>query len=201
GYQRATWHDLQLISLGRHGLDMPAAPAAVWREVLSRERLPLTIGLVCLEFMAGIQYLVVDAVMPRVQQEIGGIAFYGAVFGGYMLAGLVSIPLSGRQADREGPLRPFVIQLAIFIGGTVLCGLAPTMPLLAAARLVQGYGGGALYSLAYGIMAKAYPAHMRPRMVALLTGTWVVSGVIGPGYGTLLAQTVGWRWAFLPAAP
>lgn len=183
---------------------MPAAPAAAattWREVLNREHLPLTIGLVCLEFMAGIQYLVVDAVMPRVQKEIGGLAFYGAVFGGYMLAGLVSIPLSGRRADREGPLRPFLTHLAIFIGGTVLCGLAPTMPLLAAARLVQGYGGGALYSLAYGIMAKAYPAHMRPRMVALLTAVWVVSGVVGPGYGTFVAQTVGWRWAFLSVAP
>ena len=175
--------------------------ATTWREVLNREHLPLTIGLVCVEFTAGIQYLVVDAVMPRVQNEIGGIAFYGAVFGGYMLAGLVSIPLSGRQADREGPLRPFLTQLAIFIGGTVLCGLAPTMPLLAAARLVQGYGGGALYSLAYGIMAKVYPAQMRPRMVAVLTGVWVVSGVIGPGYGTLVAQTVGWRWAFLSVAP
>ena len=151
--------------------------------------------------MAGIQYLVVDAVMPRVEREIGGVAFYGAVFGGYMLAGLVSIPLSGRQADRQGPLRPFLTQLVIFIAGTLLCGIAPTMPLLAGARLVQGYGGGALYSLAYGIMAKVYPAHMRPRMVALLTGTWVVSGVIGPGYGAFVAQTVGWRWAFLSVAP
>ena len=130
---------------------MAAAPAAAaWREVLNREHLRLTIGLVCVEFLAGIQYLVVDAVMPRVRQEIGGTAFYGAVFGGYMLAGLVSIPLSGRQADREGPLRPFLTHLAIFIGGTALCGLAPTMPLLAAARLVQGYGGGALYSLTQG---------------------------------------------------
>jgi MFS family permease len=183
---------------------VPAAPAAAtttWRQVLNREHLPLTIGLVFLEFMSGIQYLVVDAVMPRVQKEIGGIGFYGAVFGGYMLAGLVSIPLSGRQADRMGPLRPFVTHLAIFIGGTLLCALAPTMPLLAAARLVQGYGGGALYSLAYGILAKVYPAHMRPRMVALLTVVWVVSGVIGPGYGTLVAQTVGWRWAFLSVAP
>ena len=154
-----------------------------------------------LEFMAGIQYLVVTAVMPRVQQEIGGIAFYGAVFGGYMLAGLVSIPLSGRQADRDGPGRPFLLHLGVFVVGTAACGLAPSMPLLAAARLVQGYGGGALYSLAYGIIAKTYPAPLRPRVVALLTATWVVSGMIGPGYGTLLAQTVGWRWAFISVIP
>jgi MFS family permease len=172
-----------------------------WREVLNRERLRLTIGLVGMEFMAGIQYLVVTAVMPRVQKEIGGIAFYGAVFGGYMLASLVSIPLSGRQADRDGPAKPFLTNLAIFAAGTVLCGLAPSMPFLAAARVVQGYGGGALYSLAYGIMAKIYPAHIRPRMVALLTGTWVVSGIIGPAYGTLIAQSVGWRWAFLTVVP
>jgi MFS family permease len=178
-----------------------AAPAATWREVLNREHRRLTISLVSVEFMSGIQYLVVTAVMPRVQKEIGGIAFYGAVFGGYMLASLVSIPLSARQADRDGPARPFLTNLAVFVAGTILCGIAPSMPFLAAARVVQGYGGGALYSLAYGIMAKAYPAHMRPRMVALLTGTWVVSGLIGPGFGTVLAQTAGWRWAFLSVVP
>jgi len=53
---------------------MPAA-AATWREVLNRGHRRLTIALVGLEFMVGIQYLVVTAVMPRVQKEIGGIAF------------------------------------------------------------------------------------------------------------------------------
>jgi MFS family permease len=177
------------------------ASSAAWRDILARPRLQLTIGLVALEFMMGIQYLVVIAVMPRVQKDIGGIAFYGAVFGGFMLASLVSIPLSGRQADRDGPVKPFLQNLAVFIAGTLLCGLAPSMPLLAAARVVQGYGGGALYSLAYGIVAKVYPAALRPRMVALLTGTWVFSGLIGPAFGAALAQSVGWRWAFLSVIP
>ena len=116
------------------------ASSAAWRDILARPR--LTIGLVALEFMMGIQYLVVITVMPRVQKDIGGIAFYGAVFGGFMLASLVSIPLSGRQADRDGPVKPFMQNLAVFIAGTLLCGLAPSMPLLAAARVVQGYGAG-----------------------------------------------------------
>lgn len=84
------------------------ASSAAWRDILARPRLGLTIGLVALEFTMGIQYLVVTAVMPRVEKDIGGIAFYGAVFGGLMLASLVSIPLSGRQADRDGPVKPFL---------------------------------------------------------------------------------------------
>jgi MFS family permease len=172
-----------------------------WREVFAGGRLPLTIGLIIVEFLAGIQSLVVTATMPRVLAELHGIEFYGWVFSAYSLAGLAAIPRAGHNADLHGPFRPFAEGLVLFGAGTLLCGIAPSMLTLALVRVLQGYGGATLYTVAYGAVAKAYPEHLRPRVVALLTLVWVVSGLIGPAYGAALAVAAGWRWAFLSVFP
>jgi MFS family permease len=179
----------------------PSVPVPSWRAVVGSGRGRLTAGLVLIEFLSGMQSLVVVAAMPRVLRDLGGVGFYGTVFSGYMLSGLVSIPLAGRAADREGPAMPFLRMLLWFSAGTVLCTVAPSMPLLAAARVVQGYGGGAAYTVAYGAVAKGYPSEARPRLLALLTGSWIVSGLIAPSIGAVLACTVGWRWAFAMVLP
>lgn len=153
------------------------------------------------ETVAAVQVSVVAAIMPAVSRDLHGIEFYGLVFSGYALAGLAATPLAGYLADRYGPGRPFVITTAIFIVGSVLCGLAPSMPALAAARVIQGWGGAALYTIAYGAIAKVYPESGRARMLALLAAVWVVPGLVGPGFGAIVTETVGWRWCFLSVLP
>jgi MFS family permease len=160
-----------------------------------------TVGLCLVEMTAGLQTLLVATVLPRAVRDIGGIQLYGLVFSGYMLAGIVSIPASGADADRHGPARPLFRYSAYFLVGTVTAALAPSMPLLVVARLIQGYGGGAMYSLAYSIVPRVYPVHLRPKMLALLSGVWVVTGLLGPPFGALLANTIGWRWALAVAIP
>src|SRR5258708_656495 len=179
----------------------PSVSVPSWREVMGSGRGRLSIGLAVTEFVAGMESLVVVSAMPKVLTDLGGVEFYGTVFSGYMLSGLVSIPLAGRSADREGPTKPFVRSLLVFALGTVFCALAPSMPLLALARVLQGYGGGAVYTIAYGVIAKAYPSPTRPRMLAMLTLTWVVSGLVAPSIGAILATTVGWRWVFVVVLP
>ena len=160
-----------------------------------------TVGLCLVEMTAGLQTLLVATVLPRAVRDIGGIQLYGLVFSGYMLAGIVSIPASGAEADRHGPARPLFRYSSYFLVGTVMAALAPSMPLLVVARLIQGYGGGAMYSLAYGVVPRVYPAHLRPKMLSLLSAVWVVTGLLGPPFGALLASTVGWRWAMAVAIP
>lgn len=172
-----------------------------WRELVLGERARLTFGLVMVESVAAIQVSVVAAIMPAVSHDLHGIAFYGLVFSGYALAGLAATPLAGYLADRYGPARPFAITTAVFVAGSVLCGLAPSMALLAAARVIQGWGGAALYTIAYGAIAKAYPESGRARVLALLAAVWVVPGLVGPGFGALVTETVGWRWCFFGLLP
>src|SRR6266849_8041440 len=180
---------------------VPQEISSRWRSLIGPSLLLTTTGLCLVEMTAGLQTLLVATVLPRAVRDIGGIQLYGLVFSGYMLAGIVSIPASGADADRHGPARPLFLYSGYFLVGTVLAALAPSMPLLVVARLIQGYGGGAMYSLAYGIVPRLYPTQLRPKMLALLSGVWVVTGLLGPPFGALLASTVGCRWALAVAIP
>ena len=177
------------------------APTIGWRSLLLGSHKRLTLGLAFVETVAAVQVSIVAAIMPAVSHDLHGIAFYGLVFSGYALAGLAATPLAGYLADRYGPARPFAITTAVFVAGSVLCGLAPSMALLAAARVVQGWGGAALYTIAYGAIAKAYPESGRARMLALLAAAWVVPGLVGPAVGAVVTETVGWRWCFFGLLP
>ena len=176
-------------------------PRVGWRQLFVGGRARLTVGLVLVETVAAVQVSVVAAVMPAVSRDLHGIALYGLVFSGYTLAGLAATPLAGYLADRYGPGRPFAITTGVFVLGSLLCGLAPNMAFLAAARVIQGWGGAALYTIAYGAIAKAYPESGRARMLALLSGAWVVPGLVGPGFGAIVTQTIGWRWCFFGLLP
>src|SRR5258708_22464242 len=77
-----------------------------WRTLVGEGLLLTTVGLCLVEMTAGLQTLLVATVLPRAVRDIGGIQLYGLVFSGYMLAGIVSIPASGADAERHGPARP-----------------------------------------------------------------------------------------------
>src|SRR5207253_2181446 len=83
----------------------------------------------------------------------------------------------------------------------ILCGLAPSMPLLALARVVQGAGAGGAYTVALAAVTRVYPESGRARVLALLAGAWIVPGLLGPSFGVLVASTLGWRWAFASIVP
>lgn len=172
-----------------------------WRDLLAEGRAPLTVGIVLVELVAAIEALVVVAIMPAVRRDLGGLQFYGLVFSGYALAALAATPTSGRVADRRGPAVPFLLWATLFVLGTLLAGLAPSMPVLAGARVIQGYGGGGLFTIAFGAVAPTYPESGRARVLALLAAAWILPGLLGPSFGALVAATVGWRWAFISIIP
>ncbi len=182
-------------------IEPAAVPPPSWREVFSGRLGRLTFGLFLLEVLAAVQILVVTAVMPAITRELGGLHLYGWAFSASGLATVVAIPLTGQAVDRLGPARPLALMLGVFAAGTLLAGLAPTMPAFVLGRFLQGAGAGAQYAVGLSTVAKTYPPDHRPRVLALLAAAWIVPGLLGPSYGALLATTVGWRWAFLSLLP
>jgi MFS family permease len=172
-----------------------------WRALFSRALAALSIGISLVELMAGAQSTVTATIMPAVALDLGGLQFYGLVFGAYFLASLAVTPVAGSAADRWGPSRPFGVAVVTFGVGTLLCGVAASMPMLVVFRAISGSGAGAQYVIAYGAIGKAYPEAARPRMLALLSAVWIIPGLLGPGFGSLVAGTVGWRWSFLSMLP
>lgn len=171
--------------------------AVIW----GTERRNLTIGLILTVSMAAFESLAVATVLPAAVKDIGGLEWYGWVFSGFMLANLVSITTAGHAADQQGVARPFVLGSGFFVGGLLGAGLAPAMPLVVASRIAQGLGAGAISSVAYVAIARAYPVGARPRMLAMLSSAWVVPGLIGPALAGAVADHVSWRWVFLGLAP
>jgi MFS family permease len=172
-----------------------------WREVFAGERGKLTAGILLVEFLVAVEALVVVAIMPAVRHDLGGLQYYGLAFTGFSLAAVVASPLAGRAADRGGPDGPFIAFAAVFMMGTLLCGLVPSMPLLVLARIVQGLGAGGAYTVALAAVTRSYSDSGRAQVLALLAGAWIVPGLLGPSYGALVASTAGWRWAFFSIIP
>jgi MFS family permease len=176
------------------------APAK-WREVFEGQRGRLTSGLLMLEALVAVEVLIVVTVLPAVERDLGGLRFYGWAFGAFGLATIASVPIGGRATDRYGPRWVLIASLALYVAGLVIAALSPAMLVLVFGRFVQGFGGGGLYVMSLGTIAKTYPPRIRPRVMALLASMWILPGLFGPPLGALLASTVGWRWAFVAPLP
>ncbi|MEX0663218.1 MAG: MFS transporter [Acidimicrobiia bacterium] len=164
------------------------------------DRRRLSIGLLLNVSVIAFEALSVATIAPRVARDLGGLELYGWTFAAFMLANLVSVVVAGHASDRHGPAAPYSIGLALFMAGLLLCGLAPTMPVLVAGRALQGLGAGAMVATAYVAIGRAYDEHERPRQFALLSTAWVVPGLAAPALAGVIAEEAGWRFVFLGLA-
>ena len=172
-----------------------------WREVFRGRRGRLTAGLLLLEALVAVQSLVVATIMPDIRGELGMVHLYGLAFTAASLATIASIPIVGRAIDRFGTRAVLVPVLALFATGLLVSATAPAMPVVLLGQFLQGAGGGGLYALSLGTVAKTYPDRLRPRVLALLATMWILPGLIGPPVGATIASTLGWRWAFVAPIP
>ena len=180
----------------QHGEEISAQREGIWGP---RYRL-LTLGLVLVVVGGAFEALAVATTMPATVRDLGGLSLYGWAFSAFMLTDLIGIVLAGSASDRVGLVRPFSWGVAAFTLGLVIGGLAPAMIVVIAGRAVQGFGAGALNSLAYAAIGRGYPDSAKARMLAVLSTAWVVPGLVGPALAGLIADHLGWRWVFLGLA-
>jgi MFS family permease len=181
--------------------DGPSAPGVAWRDVFAGPRGRLTSGLLLLEALVAIQQLVIITIMPDVLRELGMVQLYGLAFTVQALATIGTIPIAGRALDRLGARAVLIPVLGLFAAGLFVSATAPTMPVFLVGQFLSGAGGGGLYALSLGTVAKTYPDAIRARVLALLASMWILPGLIGPPLGALIASTAGWRWAFIAPYP
>jgi len=171
------------------------------RELWAPERRALTTGLVLTITFVASESLAVVTVMPVVARDLGGLRLYGWVFSAFMLASVVGIVAAGREIDRRGPAVPFVAGVVLFCCGLAVAGLAPSMGVLVAGRVLQGLGAGAGPSVAYATIGRSMEGRLRARMIAVLSTAWVAPGLAGPAIAAEVARLFGWRWVFLGLLP
>jgi MFS family permease len=123
------------------------------------------------------------------------------VVNGYLGAiSLTLVPL-GRLGDRIGHRGVYAAGLAVFTAGSALCGLAPGLGPLVAARVLQALGASAMMAIGPAIIAAAFPPERRGRALGAV-GTVVALGLTaGPPLGGLIVSVLSWRWVFYVNLP
>ena len=120
---------------------------------------------------------------------------------GYTLALASVIPLTGWAADRFGTKRLYMLAVALFAGGSVLCAAADSIAMLTAFRVLQGLGGGMLMPLGMTIMTRAAGPERIGRVMAVLGVPMLLGPIFGPILGGWLIDIASWNWIFLINLP
>ncbi len=152
--------------------------------------------------MAMLDATVVNVALPHIGEDFGvGVADLQWVLTGYLLALASLILLGGALGDRYGRRRVFLVGTVWFAAASLLCGLAPGIEVLIAARVLQGVGGALLTPGSLAIIQASFRERDRAPAVGAWSGLGGIAGALGPFVGGVLVDGPGWRWAFLVNVP
>ncbi|HTP24157.1 MAG TPA: MFS transporter [Anaeromyxobacteraceae bacterium] len=152
--------------------------------------------------LAFIDATVVNIALPRIGADLGaGAAGLQWAVNGYTLSLASLILLGGSLSDMVGRRRTFVVGVSWFAGASLLCGLAPSIETLIAARVTQGVGGALLTPGALAILESSFHRADRARAIGAWSGLGGIAGAVGPFLGGWLVQVASWRIVFLVNVP
>lgn len=176
----------------------PPAPsvAGTWRELLGPRSGPVALVLAGGVLLEASTVYLTTSLLPTIVADIGGEQFYAWTMTTFLVASVVTSMLVSRTLATRGSVAAYLTAFGLFGLGSVVCALAPSMPLLLLGRTVQGLGGGLLAGLGYALIQRALPERLWAKGVALVSAMWGVGNIVGPAVGGLFAQLDAWRLAF-----
>ena len=153
-------------------------------------------------FMVALDQTVVNIALPKITTVFGvGVHESQLVVTSYMLALAIIMPATGYLSDTFGTKRLFLITMALFTGGSLLCGLAWNVASLVAFRVMQGLGGGMMSPLGMAMLLQAVPTHQRNTIMGFFGLPLMLAPVLGPTLGGYLVEYVDWRVIFTLNVP
>ncbi len=153
-------------------------------------------------FMLLVDITIVNVALPSVQHSLGAsLTGLQWVVDAYALTLAALILTAGSLADRFGRRLVFCFGVAVFTVGSFLCGVAPNIATLDAARALQGVGGAALFATALALIGAEYQGPERGRAIAVWGSTVGLAVAIGPLLGGIITDSLGWRWIFFVNVP
>jgi EmrB/QacA subfamily drug resistance transporter len=154
-------------------------------------------------FLAFLDATIVNVAFPSIRESFPGTSIgdlswvlnaYNVVFAAFLI-------VCGRLADLLGRRRGFLAGIALFTAASALCGAAPSVELLVAARVLQALGAAMLVPASLALVVEAFPDERRSHAIGLWGATAAVAAGLGPPVGGALVELGGWRWAFLVNIP
>jgi EmrB/QacA subfamily drug resistance transporter len=184
---------LQLLKEPRRPPGIRASPRAHW----------YVVGTVCIgAFMGQLDASIVTLALPRLGRElhasVGAVEWVALT---YLLVLVATVATVGRLADAVGRKLLYVYGFAVFTAGSLLCGLAPTLPVLIAARVVQAVGAAMLQANSVALITEAMPPGLLGRGIGVQGTAQALGLALGPAVGGVLLALGGWRLIFLVNLP
>lgn len=148
-------------------------------------------------FMNVLDSSIANVAIPTISGNLGVSVDEGTwVITLFAAANAVSIPLTGWLTQRVGQVRLFVTSILLFVFSSWLCGVASSLPMLLAARVLQGAVAGPMTPLSQAILLGSYPKHKSSSALALWAMTATVGPIAGPALGGWMTDNYSWSWIF-----
>ena len=172
----------------------------VWHPKHNPWLIALTVTLAT--FMEVLDTSIANVALPHIAGSLGASSDEATwVLTSYLVSSAIVLPISGWLSNRFGRKRFYMTCVAIFTVCSLLCGLAPTLPLLILARILQGAGGGGLAPSEQAILADTFPVEKRGQAFAVYGMAVVVAPAIGPTLGGWITDNFNWHWIFFINLP
>ena len=168
---------------------------------LRSERGPVLLSVMLSAGLVAIDSTILATAVPAIVDDLGGFSQFPWLFSVYLLAQAVAVPIYGKLADIIGRKTIMLFGIGAFVLGSVLCGLAWSMPALIAFRAVQGIGAGAVQPMGMTIIGDIYTLAERAKVQGYLASVWAISAVVGPTLGGVFVDFLDWRLIFFVNVP
>ena len=148
-------------------------------------------------FMEVLDTSIANVALPHIAGNLGASTDQGTwVLTSYLVSNAIVLPAGAWASSVIGRRNFFMSCIALFTVASFLCGIAPSLPILLVARVIQGAGGGGLQPMAQAIMADSFDEKRRGQAFALYGLVAVLAPSIGPTLGGWITDNYSWRWIF-----
>ncbi len=152
-------------------------------------------------FMAVADQTIVASALPSIAASLGDVERISWIVVAYLVCATLAAPVYGYLGDVFGRRKLMFVALGTFFVASMLCAASPSIPLLAAARALQGLGGGGMMSLSQALIGEVVPGRLRGYYQSYLATVATTASVFGPVAGGFLTQHFGWTATFTVNAP
>ena len=167
-----------------------------------RRRTLILFNVVIMTLMVCIDGSIVGVALPVMSDEMhASMGMVQWVNTSFLLLSCSGILICGRLGDIYGKVRIFMIGVALFTIGSLLCGISPNLPVLVLSRALQGLGGAAAFSNNQGIITEVFPSNERGHALGWIATAASVGSLVGPSLGGLILSVTSWGGIFLVNVP
>jgi EmrB/QacA subfamily drug resistance transporter len=180
-----------------------APPIAPRAPLTPDEVRAILVSLMLAMVLAALDQTIVATALPTIGRQFHDVSSLSWVITAYLLASTAVAPVFGTLSDIYGRRAMIIASLSLFIAGSVLCAVAPSMPVLILARGLQGLGGGGIMPIVQTVISDVVSPRERGQYQAYFSGVWVAAGIAGPVLGGLFAEHLHWSvifWINVPLA-